>query len=111
MTDAARADYELPHGHTDGHSPNGTSQAQTAATTTQTAGPRPTPQLITVTLRRQIWTEQPRGTYEIAVSETVTPDPAFRSADNLDALHRLLSQRLDSYLGAAVAQPSSNGSH
>lgn len=75
------------------------------------SGPRPTPQTVTVSLRREMWTENPRGTYEVAVSITVAPDTAHTAAANLDVVHRLLKQRLDIFLDhdAGTASITPNG--
>ncbi len=70
------------------------------------SGPRPTVETLTVSLKRSYWTAQPNGSYEVAVAATFQPDHAFSSARNLDAVHRLLAQRLDVYLGSEPSTPN-----
>jgi len=114
MTPNAATDYEMePPVETQPSSAAATDAPQNGPAPTagaqngQTAsGPRPTVETLTVSLKRSYWTAQPNGTYEVAVAATFQPDHTFSSARNLDAVHRLLAQRLDVYLGSEPATPN-----
>ncbi|PZR66775.1 MAG: hypothetical protein DLM66_12800 [Candidatus Dormiibacter spiritus] len=112
---AVSADYELPQPEiapptaAAADTPtaqNGLAPARDPQNSQTASGPRPTVETLTVNLKRSYWTTQPNGSYEVAVEATFQPDRAFSSARNLDAVHRLLAQRLDVYLGSAPSTPN-----
>ena len=108
MHDDARADYELPQDQITNPAP----VAPQTADVPPDDMPRPVPQSFTVTLKRQFWTEEPKGLYEVSVSLTCEPDRSFPTRDNLDIVHRLLRTRLTNYLdGQRPPEISPSGGH
>jgi hypothetical protein len=61
--------------------------------------PRPTVEQLSLRVERSYWTANPNGTYSVRAEATFTPDHKFSSGQNLDVVHRLLVQRLDTYVG------------
>jgi hypothetical protein len=96
-----QADYELPATAANGQRPEARSAPLSLV--------RPTVQTLSVTLKRQVWTERPRGTYEVAVSATCEPDRSQNTPANLDALHGVLRRRLDDYLDGYTPCSTPNG--
>lgn len=84
-------------------------ESPSAVEETQPTKPRPTVEAITVTLKQSLWTENPRGTYEVDVSVTCLPDRNFTAGRNLDAIHELCRMKLRRYLGEASPTNSDGG--
>lgn len=69
----------------------------------RTPVPRPTPTSVTVTVKRCIWTDAPRGSYEVSESLTCDADPEFKAAENLDAVHALVKRVVDAHMTSDTA--------